>query len=104
MSTRLRRFLAASCALVLLLGAAAPAYSSSESMRAQMSGTAPVSPAFDALVLRPLGFVTLVGGSALFLVSLPFVAITRPHEVGKPFKVLVAAPAKYVWADPLGSH
>lgn len=104
MPARLRRFLAASCALVLLLGVTAPAYSSSESMRSLMGGSDPVSPAFDAIVLRPLGFVTLIGGTALFLVAVPLVAITRPHEIGKPFERLVAAPARYVWMDPLGTH
>lgn len=100
----LRRFLAASCALVLLLGAAAPAYASNESMRSMMAGSDPVSPVVDVLLLRPLGLVTLIGGSALFLASLPIVLITRPHEVGKPFDLLVGAPVRYVWVDPLGSH
>ena len=104
MSTRFRRFLAATCTLVLLAGVATPAYSSNESMRALMDGTDTVSPTVDLLLLRPIGFVTLVGGTALFLVSLPFVLITRPHEIGKPFKTLVAGPARYVWMDPLGSH
>ncbi len=69
----LRRFLAASCALVLLLGAAAPVYASNESMRSMMAGSDPVSPVVDALLLRPIGLVTLIGGSALFLASLPIV-------------------------------
>lgn len=100
----LRRFLAASCALVLLVGAAAPAYSSSESMRTMMAGSDPVSPTVDVLLLRPIAFVSLVGGVALFIVSVPFVAITRPHEIGKPFDTLVAEPARYIWMDPLGTH
>jgi hypothetical protein len=32
------------------------------------------------------------------------VLITRPHEIGRPFKQLVVRPAKYIWADPLGGH
>lgn len=66
------------------------------------AANAPV--AVDALVLRPAGFVSLVVGTALFLVSSPLVLITRPHEIGKPFKQLVVRPAKYVWVDPLGGH
>lgn len=104
MRIRLRRFVAASCALVLLLGVAAPAYSSSESMRSMMAGSDPVSPAVDVLLLRPVAFVTLVGGTALFLAALPFIAITRPHEIGEPFDALVAEPARYIWMDPLGTH
>ena len=100
----LRRFFAASCALVLLLSVASPAYSSSESMRSMMAGSDPVSPVVDVLLLRPVALVTLVGGFALFVVSLPLIAITRPHEIGGPFDALVAAPARYVWMDPLGTH
>ena len=104
MPSRLRRFLAAACALVLLVGVASPAYSTSESMRSMMEGSDPVSPTVDVLVLRPVAFVTLIGGTALFLASVPFVAITRPHEIGKPFDALVVKPAKYIWVDPIGTH
>lgn len=104
MPSRLRRFLAAACVLVLLIGVASPAWSSSETLRAMMPGEDRVSPTVDVLVLRPVGFVTLLGGTALFIASLPFVLITRPHEIGKPFDSLVATPARYVWLDPLGSH
>ncbi len=104
MPTRVRRFLAASCALILLLGVASPAYSSSESMRSMMRGSDPVSPVVDVLLLRPVALLSLAGGSALFLAALPIVAITRPHEIGKPFDRLVLAPARYIWMDPLGSH
>lgn len=104
MPARLRRFLAASCALVLVLGAAAPAFSASESMRSMMNGSDPVSPTVDVLLLRPVAFVTLIAGTGLFIASVPFVLITRPHEIGKPFDKLVADPARYIWMDPLGSH
>jgi len=73
-------------------------------MRTMMKGSDPVSPTVDVLVLRPIAFVTLVGGTALFIASVPFVAITRPHEIGKPFDALVAEPARYIWMDPLGTH
>ena len=104
MPSRFRRLLAATCALVLLVGVAAPAYSSSGSMREMMEGSDPVSPTFDVLVLRPVAMVTLVGGTAIFLATVPFVAITRPHEIGKPFDALVAEPARYIWLDPIGQH
>ncbi len=101
---RFRRFLAAACVLVLLIGVAAPAYSASDSVRSMMAGNDPVSPVVDVLILRPVAMVTLIGGSAIFLASVPFIAITRPHEIGKPFDALVAAPARYIWMDPLGTH
>ena len=101
---RVRRFLAAACVLVLLTGVAAPAYSTSDSVRSMMAGSDPVSPAVDVLLLRPIAMVTLIGGTAIFIASVPFIAITRPHEIGKPFDTLVAKPAKYIWMDPLGTH
>ena len=58
----------------------------------------------DVLILRPAGFVSLVVGTALFLVSAPIVLISRPHEIGSPFKQLVIRPAKYIWVDPIGGH
>ncbi len=100
MPIRIRKLLDAGCTLVFLMSAAAPAYSSDE----LIAGTDTVSPTVDVLVLRPVAFVTLIGGIALFAVSLPFVAITRPHEIGEPFKALIAAPARYLWMDPLGTH
>lgn len=69
-----------------------------------MKGSDPVSPTLDVLLLRPIAFVTLLGGTALFIASVPFVAITRPHEIGKPFDALIAEPARYIWMDPLGTH
>ena len=99
-STRLRRLVAACCTFAFLM-AAAPAYSASTAM---MAGNDTVSPTVDVLLLRPVAFVSLIGGIAIFAATLPFVAITRPHEIGKPFGGLVGAPARYLWLDPLGSH
>jgi hypothetical protein len=58
----------------------------------------------DVLILRPAGFVSLVVGTALFLISAPIVLISRPHEIGSPFKQLVIRPAKFIWVDPIGGH
>ena len=55
-------------------------------------------------LLRPAGFVSLVVGTGLFIATSPIVLITRPHEIGKPFKSLVVRPAKYLWVDPIGGH
>jgi hypothetical protein len=104
MSTRTRSFLAASCALLVLLAAAAPAYSGSEGLRSMGSRSETVSPSVDVLLLRPVAFVTLVAGAALFVASLPIIVVTRPHEIRKPFERLVLDPVRYIWVDPLGSH
>ena len=63
-----------------------------------------VEPALDAVVLRPLGILATITGTALFLVSAPFVALTRPSELKVPFNYLVVRPARYTWVDPLGHH
>ena len=104
MTSRLRRSLAASCALLLLLGAASPAFAESKAMHSVVRDSEKVSPTIDVLLLRPVAFVTLIAGSALFVATLPIVALTRPTEIGVPFERLVVAPARYVWVDPLGSH
>ena len=102
---RIRKSLAALCVLALLVGVSTPAFASSNrSMASMMAGHDPVAPTFDLLVLRPLGIVGVIGGFCLFVVSTPITLITRPHEIGRPFKQLVVRPAKYVWADPLGEH
>ena len=100
MPIRLRSLVAACCAFAFLTGGAAPAYASDP----LMAGTDTVSPTLDVLILRPVAMVALVGGLAIFMISTPFILITRPHEIGKPFKALVATPALYVWRDPLGTH
>jgi hypothetical protein len=54
----------------------------------------------DILVVRPLGIIATVGGSALFIVALPFSALGgNTQEV---FQQLVAKPAKYTFTRPVG--
>ena len=59
---------------------------------------------FDAMILRPIGFVVTVGGFIGFVVRSPIVAATRPQDIGKVWKEMVVKPAHYVWVDPLGYH
>ena len=60
---------------------------------------------FDALVLRPLGLAMTILGTVFYAVPIaPLTAITRPSDLGKPFKLLVGAPARFTFADPLGQH
>ena len=101
MPNRLRRFLAATCAALLL----STCFSASAiaGTRAQAdSSNAPA--AVDAMILRPVGVVSLVLGTAIFVVVSPVVLITRPQDIGTPFKQLVGRPAKYLWMDPIGGH
>lgn len=55
---------------------------------------------YDLLLLRPLGAVATVLGSAIFVVSLPFSALGR--NVGRAGTVLVVNPLAFTLARPLG--
>ena len=59
---------------------------------------------FDALFLRPIGMIVTGLGAATFCAIAPILAITRPTDMGGPFRALVMAPARYTWVDPLGTH
>jgi hypothetical protein len=54
----------------------------------------------DALFLRPLGLVSLVGGTALFIVTLPFSIPGGNTE--QAANRLIADPAEYTFGRPLG--
>ncbi|MGB8721098.1 MAG: hypothetical protein WCD46_17465 [Desulfobacterales bacterium] len=54
----------------------------------------------DALIVRPLGLVSIVAGSALFLVSLPF-SLTGGN-VGETAHTMVVVPSKFTFDRPLG--
>ena len=50
----------------------------------EQSHTVPVL--FDALFLRPVGMMVTAFGAASFCVIAPIMAITRPTDLGKPFR------------------
>lgn len=54
----------------------------------------------DILMARPLGIVSVVGGAALWIVSLPFAAITG--SLSKTTETLITNPVKYTFARPIG--
>jgi hypothetical protein len=101
MSNRFRRIVAVTAAILLF-----STVFSTSAMSAETYGTeaANAPAAVDVLLLRPVGFISLIVGTGLFLITAPIVLITRPHEIGVPFKELVVRPAKYIWVDPLGGH
>lgn len=101
MSNRIRR-IAALVAATLMFSTALATTATAGTVT--QGDAANASPVVDVMVLRPAGFVSLLVGTGLFLVTSPVVLITRPHEIGKPFKQLVVRPAKYIWVDPLGGH
>lgn len=54
----------------------------------------------DAFIVRPVGIVAIVAGTAAFVASLPFSLISG--STGNAARTLVAAPAKFTFARPLG--
>ena len=55
----------------------------------------------DLLLVRPLGLVSMVAGTAVFIVSLPFSALGR--NIKASAKKLVLEPARFTFARPLGA-
>lgn len=60
----------------------------------------PVEMAADALVARPAGVAATVVGAAVYLVALPFAAISG--DVKETGRVLVGGPARWTFRRPLG--
>jgi hypothetical protein len=57
---------------------------------------------FDLVILRPVGLVATVGGTAIFICSLPISLPTL--SVGKAFRALVVNPAHYTFVRTLGDE
>ena len=101
MSNPIRRTVALLAAVLMFSTVFASAASANTISQGDAANASPV---VDVLVLRPVGFVSLIVGSTLFLATAPIVLVTRPTDIDKPFKQLVVRPAKYLWVDPLGGH
>ncbi|MCF8109977.1 MAG: hypothetical protein K9J85_00665 [Desulfobacteraceae bacterium] len=56
--------------------------------------------AVDIVVARPVGLVSTILGSAVFVVSLPFSALGK--NVNQSYDLLVVSPARYTFDRPLG--
>lgn len=54
----------------------------------------------DLLLVRPLGLVSTVAGTGVFILSLPFTWLGG--NVDDAARVLVADPGKYTFVRPLG--
>jgi hypothetical protein len=102
MFSQARGFVAALAAAAVLAMGAAPAHAvQDEGLEATRKQT-PVL--LDALVLRPLGLVLTLGGVVAFVPTGAIVGLTRPTDLGKPFRALVAKPFRYTFMDALGEH
>ncbi|HEY8154071.1 MAG TPA: hypothetical protein VII72_08090 [Myxococcota bacterium] len=103
MSRSIRTFVAAFLTSALILTQAAPAFAVT-TMHSIENEPNSVPVIFDALILRPVGIMMTAVGTVGFCLVAPFMAITRPTDLGKPFSALVVAPARYTWVDRLGTH
>jgi hypothetical protein len=102
MSRRIRGFAAVLVASAVLLGGAAPALAFTDEGLAASERHSPAM--IDAMLLRPMGLLMMVGGAVAFIPAGAFVGITRPTDIGKPFHRLIAIPFRYTFLDPLGEH
>jgi hypothetical protein len=103
MSRSFRAFAAALLTSALILTQAAPAFAVNTMHTSENEPNA-VPVIFDAVILRPVGLIMTAVGAVGFCLVAPFMAITRPTDLGKPFSALVVAPARYTWVDRLGTH
>ena len=102
MSRSLQGFSAVLVAVSLLLVQAAPAAAATGDGLENRGRTNLVA---DAIILRPLGLVAIGVGAAVWVVGVaPFVALTRPTDLGDSMDYLIMRPVRYTFADPLGHH
>jgi len=85
------KLVTATCILALLGAGVTPCYASDDT---------DMEVATDALIVRPACLVATVVGSVLFLVALPFAAMSK--SVSKTAHVLVVRPAKATFSRHLG--
>ena len=102
MSRRLQGFSAVLIAVALLLVQVAPVAAATGQDLENRGQTNLVA---DALFLRPLGLAMIGVSTAVWIVGVaPFVAITRPTDLGESMEYLIMRPVRYTFADPLGHH
>jgi len=84
-------------AAMILIPFGTSALAESKDVNNDISGSAMVA---DLLVIRPLGIVATVVGSAVFIVSLPFSALGGNTKAA--CRKLVGDPAKFTFTRELG--
>ncbi len=86
------KLVVAVCALAVGLGNATPA--------AAYEQTDPMAMVADTVIARPACFAATVVGTAFFVISLPFSALSK--SVDQAADALVVRPAKATFTRPLG--
>ncbi len=82
--------------IVLLFGSAGGVWAEEEK---KPEGTEII---FDLAIARPLGFASLVLGTSVFIVSLPFVAIVG--DTKQTAEALVVEPYRFTFVRDLGKY
>ena len=75
-------------------------FSSAPAFAASSDDVDAVDIVIDTAFLRPLGIVSTAFGTAFFVVSLPFSALTS--TVGRSYDLLIKDPFMYTFKRPLG--
>ena len=112
------RFWIAATLLVLLVPAIATSVAAEEPLSEAKASPSPTQSAsqetgaggaskvgdqiVDAVVLRPLGALSLVGGAVFFVVTSPLVLVSRVIDYSTSWDVMVMAPWEYTVERPLG--
>ncbi|TKB26723.1 hypothetical protein FCL47_09565 [Desulfopila sp. IMCC35006] len=86
--------------LLTLLMSSQAAMAASVDQNADVKINSPEAMAVDLLAARPLGLVAMLGGTVVFVVSLPFSALGGNTE--DAWNTLVVTPAEYTFHRPLG--
>lgn len=71
-------------------------------VQANPAGSGSNTPAImaDVLIARPLGLMAMLGGTALYVISLPFTLPTRSNDEAQ--RTLIEYPYHYTFTRPVG--
>ncbi|MFQ5697719.1 MAG: hypothetical protein ACE5IL_05465 [Myxococcota bacterium] len=94
------RSLTAALAIVATLGLAPTLASAASFEDSYADCTYP--PVFDLILLRPIGFSSLVVGTGLFIPYSLVAIVATPGGVAGPMKSLVVDPFRFTFRRPLG--
>ncbi|MFW2366383.1 MAG: hypothetical protein ACN4GW_08195 [Desulforhopalus sp.] len=98
--SRFKRTVASFFLILSLTISPLPGFSASGGSSSLDENNSPAVMTADLVLCRPLGFVAMLGGTLIFVVSSPFSALGG--NVEQAWDSLVVAPAKYTFKRPLG--
>jgi hypothetical protein len=93
--------LTTSLSLVLFLAASLPGVALADETNVD-TGSGGATVIFDLLILRPVGFIATVAGTAFYIITAPFTLPTG--NIKTSYRNLVEAPAAYTFTRGLGEE